>query len=76
MPLRIEIGEVDNITIMTLVGALVVDTHRSLSDHVNQLLARGKKTVLFNLEGIATIDSAGIGCLIGAYIKVRKAVRQ
>jgi hypothetical protein len=51
MPLKVNMSEVDNITIMTLEGALVVEAHQSLTDDTKQLLAKGKNTILLHLEG-------------------------
>jgi len=72
MPLSVDICEVDGVTIMTLAGALVVETHQSFTDDMKQLLTKGKKTILLNLEGVKSIDDEGIARLFWAHLKVHE----
>jgi anti-anti-sigma factor len=40
---------------------------------VTQLLARGKRSILFDIAGLTRIDSTGIGRFISSYNKIEEA---
>jgi anti-anti-sigma factor len=40
---------------------------------VEELLAKGKKTIIFELSGLSVIDSTGIGRFIASYNKIVEA---
>lgn len=44
-----------------------------IEELVEKMLAAGKRTIVFDLAGITTIDSTGIGRFISSYNKIRSA---
>ena len=42
-------------------------------DKVNSLVHQGDKNILVNMAGVTTVDSAGLGELVGAYTTVTRA---
>ena len=73
LPLKINIREVDSISILDLKGAVVFDSGLALRNEVLRLLAMGKKNLLLNLEGVTRIDDSGIACLVGVHQSARAA---
>ena len=58
----------DNVAIVRLSGDITLgEASGQLRDVVKQTLAAGHKTILLDLGGVAYIDSAGLGELVGAY---------
>jgi anti-sigma B factor antagonist len=58
----------DNVAIVRLSGNITLgEASGQLRDVVKQTLAGGHKTVVLDLGGVAYIDSAGLGELVGAH---------
>jgi anti-sigma B factor antagonist len=58
----------DKVAIVRLSGNITLgEASGQLRDVVRQTLAAGHKSVLLDLGGVAYIDSAGLGELVGAY---------
>ena len=64
-----------NVVILDLSGAITLTKgdDRLLKDKINSLVHQGQKNILVNLGGVTTMDSAGLGELVGAYTTVAKA---
>ena len=54
-----------DVTILAISGALVEETYLNLRDCVKDLVAKNRNAILLNLENVVTIDTCGVGCLIG-----------
>ena len=72
--LRIVERVADGITILDMSGKLVLDDGDSVfRDRVTDLLARGQKQILVNMQDVTYIDSAGVGALVGKMLSVRRS---
>ena len=62
---------VDGIEIITLQGKITIGAgDTQLREVVSNALTEGKTNVLLDLSGVTTIDSSGIGELVGSYTTV------
>jgi anti-sigma B factor antagonist len=60
-----------NVAIVRLVGNITLgEASSELRDTIRQTLATGHKAILLDLGGVAYIDSAGLGELVGCYATV------
>jgi len=58
----------DNVAIIRLAGNITLgEASGQLRDIVKQTLAAGHKAIILDLGGVAYIDSAGLGELVGCY---------
>jgi anti-sigma B factor antagonist len=68
MSLKITNDFRDDVAIVRLSGDITLgEASGQLRDVVKQTLAAGHKTILLDLGGVAYIDSAGLGELVGAH---------
>lgn len=73
MALRIDIREPHGVAVLELRGRLVFGEECDcLRGQIKQLLAADKKRIVLNLEKVSYSDSAGLGCLAGAFTSVMK----
>jgi anti-sigma B factor antagonist len=64
---------VGGVTIVDISGRIVLGAESAaLRGLVCDLLAKGHKKILLNLEDVNYIDSSGLGNLVGAFTTVRK----
>ena len=54
-------------------GTLFVESGKALVERVRQALAANQREIVLKLDGVAKIDSSGLGYVIGAKEIVRKA---
>lgn len=74
MSLAIRVREPEEVTVLELSGRLVFGEEcDTLRVQVKQLLAARKRRIVFNLERVSYSDSAGLGCLAGAFTSIRNA---
>ena len=60
-----------NVTVLDIEGKITIGVGDvAVRDAVQTALAGGSKKILLNLEGVSTIDSAGVGELVSAYTTV------
>jgi anti-sigma B factor antagonist len=72
MALKITNREVDGVTVVALDGRIVLGEETSaLREKVKNLLAEGKKKIVFKMNGVTLIDSSGLGALVAAYSTVK-----
>jgi anti-sigma B factor antagonist len=65
--------QVGGVTIVDIKGRIVLgEESASVRDVVRDLLSKGHKEILLNLEAVDYIDSMGLGSLVGAFTSVRK----
>jgi anti-sigma B factor antagonist len=64
-----------NVTVVDLSGAITLNKgdDQVLKDKIGSLVHQGHKNILVNMAGVPTVDSAGLGELVGAYATVKKA---
>ena len=64
-----------NVKVLDLSGQItfVGGDNQLFKDKVNSLVHQGDKNILVNMAGVTTVDSAGLGELVGAYTTVTRA---
>ena len=74
MSMKVATRQVDGVTILDLSGRITLgEGSVTLRDTVHDVIAKGSKHILLNLESISYIDSSGIGELVSAFTSVRNA---
>lgn len=59
---------VDGVEIISLQGKITIGSGDSqLRDIIGDTLKQGKNKILLDMKGVTTIDSSGIGELVGSY---------
>ncbi len=72
MALTIASREVDGVTVLDLSGRITLgEGSVQLRDAVRDLIGKGQKHILLNLEQVNYIDSSGLGELVSAYTTAR-----
>jgi len=62
---------VDGVDIISLQGKITIGAGDSqLRDVINEALNSGNNKILLDMSGVTTIDSSGIGELVGSYTTV------
>ena len=62
---------VDNVEIITLQGKITIGSgDTQLREVITNAINGGKSNILLDLSGVTTIDSSGIGELVGSYTTV------
>ena len=60
--------------VVTLAGKVMMGPESErIVGQVDELLRRGKRTIIFDLAGVSHIDSTGIGRFISSYNKIMAA---
>ena len=71
--LTIDERTIDDVTVLKLSGALLLDDGEvSLRTSVQELLARGRTKLVLDLEGVTHVDSSGVGVLVAKLQAIRK----
>lgn len=74
MSMKVATRQVDGVTILDLSGRITLgEGSVTLRDAVHDVLAKGSKKILLNLDNINYIDSSGIGELVSGFTSVRNA---
>jgi anti-sigma B factor antagonist len=61
-----------SVIIVDISGRIILGQETaSLRSLVTELLSKGQNKILFNFAAVDYIDSAGVGCLVGAFTSVR-----
>jgi anti-sigma B factor antagonist len=61
------------VTVLDLSGRITMgEDGNLLKDKLQSLLHQGKKNILFNLEQVSYVDSAGLGAIVSAYTTVTR----
>ncbi len=72
MALTIASREVDGVTVLDLSGRITLgEGSVQLRDAVRDLIGKGQKNILLNLDDVNYIDSSGLGELVSAYTTSR-----
>ena len=72
MSLDIRETEREGIAILHLKGRLTVGEASSIREKVTEVLAAGKKNVIFDLGQVDYIDSTGLGSMVICYTTIKK----
>src|SRR5260370_39779181 len=73
MHMTTSIRQVGAVTIVNISGRIVLgEESGALRELVRDLLSKGHKKVRFNLGGVNYIDSSGLGCLVSAFMSLRR----
>ena len=71
--MKITIRQINDVTIADISGRIVLGEEcAALREVVHDLLANGRRKIIFNLGMVDYIDSSGLGNLISAFTSVRK----
>ena len=69
--MKTSVREVQGVSIVDLKGKITIGAGDvQLRETVNSLAESGKKSILINMHDVTTIDSSGIGELVGSYTTV------
>jgi anti-sigma B factor antagonist len=72
MNIRTSTRHAAGVTIVDISGRIVLgEESTSVRDLICDLLSKGQKQILLNLEAVDHIDSMGLGSLVGASVSVR-----
>ena len=73
MSMKVGSRQVDGVTIVDCSGRITLgEGSVILRDTVRELLGKGNKKIVLNLQDVNYIDSSGIGELVSAFTAVRK----
>jgi anti-sigma B factor antagonist len=73
MDLNILNEQIGDVSVVTLKGRIVLGEGSSaLRERVKSLVTDGKRKIVLNMANVTYIDSAGLGCLVAAYIGAKK----
>lgn len=72
MPLQIH-QEDDTVTIVRMEGRLDLLTAAEVKQELVELVAQGRRRLIFDLEQVSFVDSSGLGALIGGLKAARQA---
>jgi anti-sigma B factor antagonist len=74
MSMKVATRQVDGVIILDLSGRITLgEGSVTLRDAVHDLVGKGSKHILLNLENISYIDSSGIGELVSAFTSVKNS---
>ena len=74
MSMKVATRQVDGVTILDLSGRITLgEGSVTLRDSVHDVVAKGSKHILLNLENISYIDSSGIGELVSAFTSAKNS---
>ncbi|HEY7369762.1 MAG TPA: STAS domain-containing protein [Thermoanaerobaculia bacterium] len=69
--MKTSVRESGGVSIIDLKGKITIGSGDiQLRETINRLLEEGKKNILINMQDVTTIDSSGIGELVGCYTSV------
>lgn len=70
--LEIAVREAGRVTVLSLTGRLSVDEEPLLKRAITTQLEAGRVLLVLNLAAVSLIDSAGLGALVAACVKMRR----
>jgi anti-sigma B factor antagonist len=69
--MKTSVREVQKVSILDLKGKITIGSGDiQLRETINKLVEDGRKNILINMQEVTTIDSSGIGELVGCYTSV------
>ena len=73
MAFEITETEREGIVILSMKGRLTMGESNSVREKVNEVLARGKTNIIFDLAQVDYIDSTGLGSMVICFTTIKKA---
>ncbi|MHB8653035.1 MAG: bifunctional UDP-N-acetylglucosamine diphosphorylase/glucosamine-1-phosphate N-acetyltransferase GlmU [Terriglobia bacterium] len=74
LPISIEAREAGRVAVLDVTGRVTMgEPSKELGNRIREAVEAGHKGVLVNLAGVTYVDSSGIGELVSAFSKLRKA---
>ena len=74
MSMKVSNRQVDGVTVVDMSGRITLgEGSVVLRDTVRDLLSKGNKKIVLNLQDVNYIDSSGIGELVSAYTSVKNS---
>lgn len=68
MALKMTDREMSGVTVVEIEGRIVIgEESNSLRAKIKDLLAKGKKKIVLNLQNVSYIDSTGLGTLVASF---------
>jgi anti-sigma B factor antagonist len=68
MACNVTVRRAGNVTVVDLSGRITLgDGSGTVREAVQDMIGKGQRQILLNLEAVSYIDSAGLGELVGAY---------
>lgn len=69
--MKANVREVGDVSVVDLKGKITIGSGDvQLREVINGLVDKGRKNILINMQDVTTIDSSGIGELVGCYTSV------
>ena len=69
--MKANVREVGDVSVVDLKGKITIGSGDvQLREVINGLVDKGRKNILINMQEVTTIDSSGIGELVGSYTTV------
>jgi anti-sigma B factor antagonist len=69
--MKANVREVGDVSVVDLKGKITIGSGDvQLREIINGLVDKGRKNILINMQDVTTIDSSGIGELVGCYTSV------
>ncbi len=65
--MRIDINDIDDITVVTVDGMITLGSDVQLSEMFDKEIARGRTKIVLDMTKVKYIDSIGMGQLAGGY---------
>ena len=65
--MKIEVNDVDDITIMVIDGMLTLGSDQQFAKSFEEQVTRGRQKIVLDMTKVKYIDSLGIGQIAGAY---------
>ena len=71
--MKIQRRKIGCVVVFDVSGRIVAgDEVKSLRESIRELLMRGEKDIILNLQDVPYIDSAGIGELVRAFVAIKR----
>jgi anti-sigma B factor antagonist len=73
MAIKIDEREHQGTAVLVVMGRLALtECHGDLKNAVRELIERGRKQIVLDLEAVPFVDSAGLGELVSSYASVQR----
>jgi anti-sigma B factor antagonist len=72
MQTKIETKSIDGLTIIAITGRLDAHGSEIIKEQMHQLSNKKRNHVLLNLNGVAFIDSSGLGLIVSSFRRLRE----
>jgi len=71
---QISARQIDNVTILDLEGRLILGSAtESLSQSLQETIAKGTRKLLLNMRGVTQVDTTGISTIVRAFVSLGRS---